>query len=359
MIAYASASVAAGAILVNVVTRTFSISRRPDASVQHHEFDAGQIFLAPDTAQDVRVAHTFELHNPSANKNAKLKVERLSCGCATLDIDNNVLSPLDSSHVTLGYNVRYQRGERSEAAFLSTGIDEWPQQIVEVRADFYPRIQILPDLFEFKELIDGERSEYRFTVRQYMPEAESENSLQIVVECPVAQVRKVGAPISIQNHSGVRRIDQLASMTISNRGVIHLTTKEFTIADDALGVVTGRLKITSGKDTIEIPVKWKQKELIASQPRHVFFRVDKSSSEEQHRELRLSSAEDFHISSIDCDRALFAVQCDDRDRKNQHVVDVLLVGGQNMSPTSLGTILVHTDHPSQKLVRIPVSILGE
>ena len=109
----------------------------------YFQHDAGPYLVNYADESSWRVRHTFQFRN-TLDKPLELSPKFVSCGCVDYQVEPTVVPPGKAGRVTMTFDTRYRRGQRSEMVVLQSGRPDVDDLTFVLTVDVYPRILVVP-----------------------------------------------------------------------------------------------------------------------------------------------------------------------------------------------------------------------
>ncbi len=312
------------------------------ASVSH---DAGPVFLDPNDGTTWKVSHAFAFRNTSQTDTARLRVKTLTCGCAKCVVRDATLPPGSSTEIVLEYNLAYKRGKRREGAIVTTGLAARPQLSVQVSADVFPKLSVLPHGDLRASGLPGTTQSLKAQCVAYQSTEEPERRIMMVAEGDRLTLAAAERPEKVEK-DGVRRIVLPFELNVS------FPTVESRVYGS--GQYRGTLRAQFGTAAVGKDIEWRVPNVIDVEPVQAFIQAEPAES--AHAVVMLKAKEAFAISRASADDTRVEVKVANGAKYEQSVaIDMERPAAQERATRTLVTL--RTNHPIQGVVHVPVFIL--
>ena len=322
----------------------------PGSLDQSHDF--GTVFVDPRELLHGELEHRFEIPN-TGGRPLRLAYKGSSCGCMEPLIDAPIVNPGSAASV----DVKMRLAGRSEAVreyvVLTTGLKSVPEIRLTLSAVIVPRLEVLGLVNQPIRVAPGEERLVSFTVRQLAPRSEAMDPL-----------RMEGANGDDNFSARLETVEQRgvdgAYSVAMTRVVLRLKCpKDVNAATEAIGKRT--LRFISGDAEIEQPIVWVPDVSIRAQPSAIFLRYGAGTSSAS-RTVVLSAAAPFSITDVRSPCQWIAVEADEAVTAQEHQLTVTVPASSESQVKRSGSVStfsigVVTDHPDQRMLRIPVYVL--
>jgi hypothetical protein len=310
-------------------------------------FDVGEVYLEPARPQQWNAVAEFAFTNASSEQHARLHVRHKSCGCGVVEIERPQLAPGAKSRIRVGFSAPYARQERAESVRIATGLADYPDFVVTVKASLCPRLLLeMQGPPHVSVPWEGE-ARVRATTIAYQPAREPQRAFRLNVRGPGITARSLGQPRSAL-YGQMRKEWQEWEVTIAaQRG---------NGASDAVGTYQELvLEAAYGEWSIRNAIYWRVQPWIIAEPRELFFMA--GSAERTQAALRLVADEPFAILGADAPEGL-EIEPGRCCEQKEHTLVVRCVQPPGSAATSVKEIVLHTSHSRQPLVRVAVYTLA-
>ncbi len=304
------------------------------------EFDAGVVLVSPQEA--ARVEHTFDVPNPYDHP-LRIRVASRSCGCTQARLDREVVAPGETAQLHLSVSVANENQDRTVQATVDTDSEERPS------------LQFVVNWTTRARVSSNARDMVRMPVK---PEGESSqmvsfSCLQPLTEAP-QELRVRSRDHRVETR--VLRVDQEPDQDglRSWRVETELRAGPCELSQHLAEVVW--IEATYGGHVLQLPVLLQPVREITPIPQQVFLR---RNNDVLSADFRLSSGSEFRILDIASASSEFELLSRFSDTaQTTHAVSITI---PNVMPPGglLETVaVIHTDHPKQREVRLPVYAYG-
>jgi hypothetical protein len=309
------------------------------------EVDLGPVFLDPARPESWRAGYQFQFTNPSHEQTARLRMLYNSCGCSACLIERPVLGPGEHTNILLSMTVPYERQERREWAIIGTGLAQHEQIVVALAASFYPRIAIEVDALPEAGLPPGGTHTLHVTTTAYQSVQEKPARVRITCTDERVEVRAAGPP-EVLRRGQVRR--EVRRWEV----VLHGSSKEEAGASDELSA--GRLVASYGPWQAVHELVWRRRPAITASAARVVLAPGTAGV--ATAKVELTSEEAFAILRIEASERL-RVRYAAGGRARSHELAIEAEWDPSAGLARKGQVVVHTDHPRQARVELPVYVL--
>lgn len=340
--------VALALLLVGLVASCTTTN--PDLAKEHDNGflseDCGPVFLTPDEPSSWRVERRFFLRNPSQSCDMHLRLQSRSCGCANVVIYGDKVGPGDMGQVSLSFDLHYQRERRREQAVVATGLAELPAVVVSLSAEAYPRLTMVSGALDHIVVAPGKSTNVEVAFAAFQPEREVPEAIEVTCHGRGLSLHSL-TPGPEATALGVRErtVHCVVSVSCPERG------------GGQLGEHSGYVEVQTGPWRMKKKVTWKPRRYVVANPSRVFLRASATSDDEITIELCANIA--FTIKNVEADDA--RIECSGQlgNPGIHHDIKVQWNGGASTKLAEMQELRVMTDHPFQRIVRIPVFVFED
>jgi hypothetical protein len=335
---------AAAAIVFSGCARRQTAGQGDDVPAYQH--DAGAVFVDTEDPRPVAVSHDFGFHNAAGRKTAELKAAQRSCGCTRCAIGEAEVAPGGNTTITVSYDLRPQLERRREMVIMTTGLEEYPQFALALTADCYPRLGMVPDKPLVATVSAGASELIPVAFVSY--ERDDEGQSPWVLQATGAGLSvEQGASREEETGNHVRKREVQCMLRLACPGV----------EDPGFGSgdFEGEVVVKRGPWSLKRRVTWHAAKVVEASPGQLFLQAGKGDAEEAT--VRLSASEVFGLEGIDFERSYLACNASLGERRREHDVRVRLNSAGTRPRATKCSITLRTDHPRQRIVKIPVFIL--
>ena len=321
--------------------------------LRHH---LGVVLVSAD--DPYRVEHAFRVPNPSPDRPMKLRLESRSCACTASEAFPAVVPPGDSAEVAVGFDVTGVDGEQGQTVVYSTGLEDVPEVRLQLAVTVRNRLRFESVGDAAIRLRPDEVREIGLTVLSHasVDEGPAEVSLsagprpvdpplcEVVDSYPLAEAAVAGPDGSTLR---MRKTHFVCRVYGDGAG-------ERTWATPTVGIP---LTASTGGATAELLLTLRAAPFILARPPTVLF-FDAAPG--AVRSVTLVAETPFRVLSVVGNGTCVAVDTPDGPATEQRIT-LRSVGpdvDRGRSLASRDVLTVYTDHPRQKAVRIPVSVLN-
>lgn len=304
-------------------------------------FDAGNVFLEPLAPEGWRVSHEFVFHNASHSEWAALKLKKRTCGCTTCQIPDESVPPGGSALILMEYDVPYVRSRRSERVTIDTSLEHQPQLDFVLTAEIFPRMSITPHNAIRRSIRPGQSETVQAEVITYEPQENEEQDLEISMVGPGMRIADVG-PKRATIRDGIRKTVVPMDLWLETADTANNQPRA------RGGLIVSHNGLEIARD-VEIAVR-----PYVSAPHQLF--IQRAAEHETPRIVTLAADERFEVLSVESDVA--AVKCTHMldEASGEHNIAITLAENVTSGPIK-GSLVVHTNHPLQSKVIVPLYII--
>lgn len=308
-----------------------------------YTYELGPVFLVPGQPDSWVVKHTFRVKNPACSGPALLRVERLTCGCSSCQLDPPAIPPRGEAQITVSYTLPYERAQRREGAVVLAEAGSTSRFSLFVAADVFPRLSMVEPSAP-ASVRPGTEGLLRAKYVVYQPVDEPEQVLEVLSRSEGLQVLSVQA----ESRACRDRVRKVVWCCTARVGCPAVDDPRFGDGD-----FQGELEARLGRHRLVQTVHWRAARSIDVTPAQVFLRGRAADRAVFH----LSSADAFCIRGWQSDSPAVEVQACEKTSSNTQDVVVRVVPCTPPSVASAASVEIQVDHPEQRCVRLPVFIL--
>lgn len=309
----------------------------------HEELDP---IVASQDGQDIE--HSFTITNPSAVKPLVIKKQSQSCACIEAFVDKWTLLPSESTEVRIKSHAPFATNVQRLALQLKTDSPDMPSVLCTLSAPVFARLETHP-----RDL----------TCTVSTPEAVGSLKFTVIVHGTAAEL--AGESLRIQSQSehlrfevGNSSLRPVAPAVYARE--FHCTAHASTSAIQGSKMPTMSTArcpflISYGQHSLHSFAEYKITPLIEAAPLALFMR---SSPEWLSRTVTLKADESFRVLDVTSSVDIKSGVITDSERTKTHIATFQLKTPY-VSDSAKHWVEVKTDHPYQKIVRIPLLILKQ
>jgi hypothetical protein len=303
--------------------------------------DIGTVFAD----EDPKVVYHFPVKNLS-DQPAKIIGVTASCGCMKAEVEKYSLAPWEETKVVLQMDFRSRSGSQNIACQIHFESGEVRRFLL--KATVHRHAVFQPDALHYGVVDDSECVQKRVAFIATVPRG--------VVPPQLLCVNPDARNISVERREPL--IEDLGTAMRYHHNLV-LTLLPDTAPGQEQCRITARYSWKGREQEAVLWATWRVRRHVEVTPERVFIGGESGTEDRVKRTITLRSApnEEFAVQAVKTTDERIVCMTKLNARTSSHILDLTVSRATNQEDL-IGEVVLTTDHPRQKAIRIPVTALA-